>query len=328
MAAQTISDVSLFIDISVVYSNTTLHLAIIANKGFITTLCASASSYLLYILVKKDPNPEIYGIAVRKELFRVFAFILLFMAGLLEINHQFSYYYPDADLNILYLMLYVPVFVSLFNLISAKVNGADFNWVLSFVLLACAVALYLALSPVYFSQLQTMLEHPKVSPSHFAAHWLSDLFIAFVFYQLVSLCRDKFDADMKGTAAWILSTAIVLFLSLELCLVSELLFYSKDNTVDVIQTVYIKTALPILWGVSSFILMWLGMRNKQRNLRIISLSLFLLTLIKLFLFDINNIPVAGKIAAFFCLGVLLLIISFMYQKVKKIIVDDEDKSKD
>ena len=109
---------------------------------------------------------------------------------------------------------------------------------------------------------------------------------------------------------------------------SELVFYSRTNTIDVIQTVYIKTGLPVLWGILSFILMWMGMRKKQRTLRIISLSLFLITLIKLFMFDINNIPVAGKIAAFFCLGILLLIISFMYQKVKKIIVDDEAKPKE
>ncbi len=40
-----------------------------------------------------------------------------------------------------------------------------------------------------------------------------------------------------------------------------------------------------------------------------------------------DFPQAGKISAFFCLGVLLLIISFMYQKVKKIIVDDETTKK-
>jgi len=74
-------------------------------------------------------------------------------------------------------------------------------------------------------------------------------------------------------------------------------------------------------------LMWLGMRYKTRVLRIISLTLFTLTLVKLFVFDIENIPPAGKIAAFFCLGVLLLVISFMYQKVKVIIADDEAASK-
>jgi len=33
----------------------------------------------------------------------------------------------------------------------------------------------------------------------------------------------------------------------------------------------------------------------------------------------------GKIAAFFCLGVLLLVVSFMYQRLKKIIIEDEEK---
>jgi uncharacterized membrane protein len=71
--------------------------------------------------------------------------------------------------------------------------------------------------------------------------------------------------------------------------------------------------------------MWLGMRHKFRPLRIFSLLLFMVTLLKLFLFDIRDIPIAGKIAAFFCLGVLLLVVSFMYQRLKKIIIDNEAK---
>jgi uncharacterized membrane protein len=124
-----------------------------------------------------------------------------------------------------------------------------------------------------------------------------------------------------------LSGAIILFFSLEICLLSNLLFYSPTNSFDNVEMLYIKTCLPVLWGVSSFALMWLGMKYKTRVLRIISLTLFSITLIKLFAYDIENIPAAGKIAAFFCLGVLLLIISFMYQKVKKIVADDEEKSK-
>jgi uncharacterized membrane protein len=172
-----------------------------------------------------------------------------------------------------------------------------------------------------------MLEHRKIPTIHFLAHWFSAVVVGLLFYKLARLCS-KLDDVTQSTAAWLLSAVIVLFLSLELCLASEQQFYYGAGTIDHIRTVYIKTGLPVLWGVSSFVLMWLGMRNKQRNLRIISLTLFLITLIKLFLFDINNIPVAGKIIAFFCLGVLLLIISFMYQKVKKIIVDDEKKAEE
>ncbi len=127
---------------------------------------------------------------------------------------------------------------------------------------------------------------------------------------------------------WILTATIVLFLSFELNLLGNFLFYSMANSLTHIQTIYIKTVLPILWGVLSFAMMWLGMRNKNSTLRIISLVLFSITLIKLFLFDIRNIPAGGKIAAFFILGVILLVISFMYQKVKKIIVEDENKPKE
>jgi uncharacterized membrane protein len=71
-------------------------------------------------------------------------------------------------------------------------------------------------------------------------------------------------------------------------------------------------------------MIWLGMQYKFRPLRIISLTLFTLTLVKLFTYDIRNIPPGGKIAAFILLGVLLLTVSFMYQRLKKIIIDDAE----
>ena len=61
---------------------------------------------------------------------------------------------------------------------------------------------------------------------------------------------------------------------------------------------------------------------KIKHLRIISLSLFLITLLKLFLVDIKGISEGGKIAAFISLGVLLLVVSFMYQRLKKLLLAD------
>lgn len=320
--------ISLVMDVLSVYGEYNTTLTIIANKGFITTVFSAISSYLLYLLVKRDPNPQIFGMGIVANLYRVVALVLLFLSGVFEINQQFSTAYPDSGLSILYLMLYVPVFISLLCFISSKIRSGAFNAAIAMALLACCVGVYLAFIPSLFDVLNDILEKHRVSAAHFTAHWIGALFIGVIFYQLIRLCRDNFEESMQATAAWILFAAIVLFLSLEFCMASELLFYSKTNSIDKIQTVYIKTALPVLWGVSSFILMWIGMNRKQRVLRIISLTLFTITLVKLFMFDINNIPVAGKIAAFFCLGVLLLIISFMYQKVKKIIADDDEKPKD
>lgn len=158
------------------------------------------------------------------------------------------------------------------------------------------------------------------------AHWIGAVFVGLLFYRVIRLCQQSLNESLKKVFTWVLSAGAVLFLSFEVSLMSNLMFFSKANSIDQIETVYVKTGLPVLWGLLSFALMWLGMRYKLRVMRVASLTLFSLTLLKLFLFDIKNIPVWGKIAAFFCLGVLLLIVAFMYQRTaKKSIADDEAK---
>jgi uncharacterized membrane protein len=163
--------------------------------------------------------------------------------------------------------------------------------------------------------------------AHFIAHWISAILVGICLYKLIYLLKNNKEAfkETFNPIVWIICAIIVTLLSVEINLLSNQIFFSQTNTLEEITRVYIKTGLPILWGVCSFAFMWLGMRYKYRTLRIISLSLFSLTLFKLFAFDIRNIPVGGKIAAFFCLGVLLLVVSFMYQRLKKIIIDDEKK---
>ena len=68
-------------------------------------------------------------------------------------------------------------------------------------------------------------------------------------------------------------------------------------------------------------------KESYKPLRITALVLFGCTLIKLFLSDIQDIAPAGKIIAFILLGALLLVISFMYQRLKNIIIDDAKNPK-
>jgi hypothetical protein len=48
----------------------------------------------------------------------------------------------------------------------------------------------------------------------------------------------------------------------------------------------------------------------------------------LFLVDIRGISEGGKIAAFISLGIMLLIVSFMYQRLKKFLLADESNISD
>ena len=78
-----------------------------------------------------------------------------------------------------------------------------------------------------------------------------------------------------------------------------------------------KVGYPILWGILAFILMLWGLKIKVRQYRIISLSLFSLIILKLFLFDVWSMNKGGRIASFIILGLLLLVVSFLYQKLKR-----------
>lgn len=316
---------SLFMDWAAIYGDSAIAVNILINKGFITTLFTAISSYLLYVLYQK---PDVEGETTKGDILnpafiKYTAIVLLFLSGLLEVNHQFSNRFPHTSLNSVYVILYASVFLYLYLFLAEKRESLRLNWRINAVLISGCIAVYLFFMVGFFDLQEAMLVRQEVASFHFIAHWICAVFIGLLFYQLIQIARTLLPETLRKMAAWTLAGSIVLFLSLEVSLISNVLFYSVTNPISNVETIYIKTGLPVLWGLASFAMMWLGMRHKYLTLRIISLSLFALTLVKLFIFDISNIPPAGKIAAFFFLGVILLIISFMYQKVKKIIAADE-----
>ncbi len=317
--------ISLMMDWNNVYTNYSIALRIIANKGFITSFFAAIATYLLYLIRKNElPSNNKLNLIPRKLFFRITAIILLFLSGALEINYQFEYYYPSTNINLLYLLLYSFSFCLILIGVSEKVKTVQIKAAVIVGILISLIFFYVgSVSSIFFTQSAMLTKHTY--NAHFIVHWLGACLFLILFYKLIRVLINnnwlkKFDAII-----WFLCFVIVLFFSVEINLAVNTLFYSASNSLENIHRIYIKTGLPILWGVCSFIFMSLGMRYKYRPLRIISLTLFTVTLLKLFIFDIRNIPAGGKIAAFFCLGVILLIVSFMYQRLKKIIIDDEKK---
>lgn len=292
-------------------------LPIIFNKGCMTGLFCSVCCYALFGLQRE----------AKTGLLMLFTgTVLFYLAGALEINYQFSSRYHGFDITTLYILLYTWVFIRLFTSFNPRLTAFDFRF-LNIVLLGLGVVLYLALLPAIFGLQQDMLEGQRYS-LHFIAHWIGAAVVFSILYKLTGLFRAGGSKIEPAVFTWSVCIITVIFLSAEGQLLVNMLFYSTENSLDTLQRVYDKTGLPILWGLCSFICMWMGMHYKFKPLRIFSLTLFSVTLLKLFLFDIRNIPVAGKIAAFFCLGVLLLVVSFMYQRLKKIIIEDEEKKLD
>lgn len=83
-------------------------------------------------------------------------------------------------------------------------------------------------------------------------------------------------------------------------------------------------ALSISLSIAGFIQMSLGMCLHLRILRMISLAVFGIVLLKLVIVDLWLLPTVGKIIVFIMLGVILLVLSFLYQKLKKALFIDNE----
>ncbi|MDA0322424.1 MAG: DUF2339 domain-containing protein [Verrucomicrobia bacterium] len=75
------------------------------------------------------------------------------------------------------------------------------------------------------------------------------------------------------------------------------------------------TAVTLWWGSSAFVLTIFGLARNHPAIRYFSLALFGVTVGKVFLFDLSVLTGLKRIAAFIGLGLLLLIVSYAYQRI-------------
>jgi uncharacterized membrane protein len=300
---------------------------ILLNKGFTTSIAAALSLFIYYKLMYKEADTfylsGISNSAIKNLLLGAFI-ISLYLSGALEIFYQFSTRNDIENIFTVYLQLYTFIFaiVALFAFRKATVFP-----VLKFLFTVLCLGLYLLNINNNHEVSLALLQ--KNNGTLFLAHWISAAFLLWLITDLViyfNRVEDKNWASYLPTFTWIAAIGAVVLFSVEMYQLNLWINYEKRTEWKWWENLYYKAGLSILWSICSFIMMWLGMHFKFRPLRIISLSLFTLTLVKLFAYDIQNIPPGGKIAAFILLGILLLTVSFMYQRLKKIIIDDSENN--
>ena len=71
------------------------------------------------------------------------------------------------------------------------------------------------------------------------------------------------------------------------------------------------------WGVLALAIMAVGFIYRKRYLRIQGIIILLLTILKVFLYDTENLKTIYRTASYITLGVILLLASFAYTKYKE-----------
>lgn len=316
---------SMAIDWGQLYNYDSAPMPVIVNKAFVTGLFLLLCTAGFYRLLKREPETSFASnsrVSTIRSIVAVAGLILLLFLGSLEINFQFSKRMPDTAFAALYLQLYYCSFVWAFFKF-ARLPQTARNVYLQLTISILLWLVYLGFTPVLYALLLQLLSQQQ----HlllFQGHWLAVIFLFAILGGLIRLMRNSIPKVFNSGSGftWIAGIAAISLISLE-CRNLFLMF--SNGSADAqhwFENLYYRAGISIVWSICSFVLIWMGLRLKYKPVRIMAFVLFGVTLVKLFVYDIRNVPAGGKIMAFILLGILLLTVSFMYQRLKKILIDD------
>src|SRR5262249_28298515 len=74
--------------------------------------------------------------------------------------------------------------------------------------------------------------------------------------------------------------------------------------------------LTVAWSLEGVVLMIAGFPLRDRILRLSGLALFLICILKLFLYDLRQLETGYRILSFIALGVILMAVSWIYTRFR------------
>lgn len=236
-------------------------------------------------------------------------------------DHNYIYNYDLLIFKKICILNFALLFLSLLsfvNIIKIKnrqlgLINLGLNGLLTVIFLTAGLYLLSELRESYLQQ--TISGYYPTGIMYLVIRYISFIFVGVIlassyyytkqkFIQNQSVLSAVFDCLFHLTLIWVASSELLLWLAM-----ADVLHFSKIG-------------LSLLWGFYSFVLIILGIRKKKKHFRIGAIGLFTITLFKVFFYDLNRLGTISKTVVFISLGLLLLIISFLYNKYKYLIFEE------
>lgn len=308
-------------------------LLFVLSFGFISKINSNKN-----FLAHAEPQKGISTLAI--FIFPAIAIFALYYAFRLEISNYWSQLYLESALTIqnekqgypdyfynndlvnfetIWLIIYTMFFVIVLAFVNIKRVKNQQLGLLNLGLIVFVLITFLSSGLFSISELresylqQNLSQYYHRGSFNIVIRYLSFAFVAITLVVSYKYIRQDFiKINFNLAFDFLLYTSVLIIVSSELMNWMDMSASSQSD----------KLGLSILWGIYSLFLIIIGIWKKKKYLRIGAMILFSITLIKLFLYDISELDTIAKTIVFVSLGVLLLIISFLYNKYKRNI-DDE-----
>ncbi|MBF8149605.1 DUF2339 domain-containing protein [Winogradskyella sp. F6397] len=227
--------------------------------------------------------------------------------------------YDLRDFKTIWVLNYSLLFMALLAMVNFKLIKNKLLEKIALGLTVASIFIFLTQGLLAISELRESYLNPseyfQENSFYLWIRYVSFLFLAFALYTCYKFIKREgiskgfkigYDILLHVTIIWVLSSELIHWMDM------------AESTQSY------KLGLSILWGVYSFLLIAFGIWKDKVYLRIGGMIFFGITLIKLFFYDIVHLNTISKTIVFVSLGVLLLIISFLYNKYKNQITDDSN----
>ena len=307
----------------------------------VSMLVVAMFGYIVVLNEKYSTTIKSQGMMLKFSTYAIPAIfvVLVYFSFITEISNYWKQLYIDSHISIiepgnnyptsffdddfkhigkLWRINYSLLFFSIMVVVAFKKFNSQVLRRISSLFILLALAFFLLDGVVALQELrenyvtQYLGDYYTRSANNIIIRYVSLVFVATALFVIRRFIRDRL-----GNQDFSIHYDIVLNITLLVVVSSELLQWMDVLGVQNSD----KLGLSILWGLYSLILIVAGIKFKKKHLRIGAMSLFGITLLKLFFYDISHLNTISKTIVMVSLGILLLVISFLYNKYKNVITD-------
>lgn len=228
-------------------------------------------------------------------------------------NHQLSLFSYVWQINYSMVFLTVLALVNIKRVRDVVLAAVNIATGLFWLMIFLTAGLYV-LGDLRHSYLHGTEGHFPGSIFNIVLRYVSLACAAGLLYALREYSADEYVDKIGGKKLYTVVFDAVVCVSLLIILSSELVHwmdmfgYSESY----------KLGMSIIWGAYALALVGVGISRGKQHLRIGAIILLALTLAKLFLYDIGELSTVARTVVFVSLGILMLIVSFLYTKYKHV----------
>lgn len=229
------------------------------------------------------------------------------------------------------LTIYNLVFFITFTLLTIKSwNNKILNWIVFSVNLLVALV-FITGGLTEFAELRDYYLNPEnathftLSHSAFYLRYIGIFLLSVLLWMTYKLLQSEtFNKLMLHR--YYIGSIVHLFILVLLCNEMTNIYHLNSERTEHffrnLDAVY-KLGYTMVFAAYSFGLIAFGIFKKNRIMRVSAIVLFGITLLKLVTFDTWDLSTGYKVIAYIILGVILLIVAFLYQKFKSVIFGDD-----